>query len=77
MGGKVAVTDFTFLGSKIIADGDYSHEFKRLLLLARKAMSNQDNILKSKDNSLPAKVCRVKTMVFPVVMNGYKSWDHK
>ena len=72
-----AVADFIFLGSKITADGDYSYEFRRLLLLARKAMSNQDNILKSKDNSLPTKVCRVKTMVFPVVMYSCEIWTIK
>ena len=62
------VTDFIFLGSKITADGDYSHEIKRHLLLGRKAMTNQDRILKSKNITLPTKVCLVKAMVFPVVM---------
>ena len=62
------MTDFIFLGSKIIADGDYSHEIKRLLLLGRKAMTNLDGILKSRDITLPAKVHLVKAMVFPVVM---------
>ena len=62
------VTDFIFLGSKITADGDYSHEIKRHLLLGRKAMTNQDRILKSKNITLPTKVRLVKAMVFPVVM---------
>ena len=62
------VTDFLFLGSKITADGDYSHELKRLLLLGRKAMTNLDSILKSRDITLPTKVHLVKAMVFPVVM---------
>ena len=68
------VTDFLFLGSKITADGDYSHEIKRWLLLGRKAMTNLDSILKSRDATLPAKVHLVKTMVFPVVMYGCESW---
>ena len=68
------VTDFTFLGSKIIADGDCSHEIKRCLLLGRKAMTNLDSILKSRDISLPAKVCLVKAMVLPVVMYGCEIW---
>ena len=63
-----AVTDFIFLGSKITADGDCSHEIKRCLLLGRKAMTNLDSILKSRDITLLAKVCLVKAMVFPVVM---------
>ena len=63
-----AVTDFIFLGSKIIADSDYSHEIKWHLLLERKAMTNLDSILKSRDITLPTKVCIVKTMVFPVVV---------
>ena len=63
-----------FLDSKITADGDCSHEIKRCLLLGRKAMTNIDNILKSRDITLPTKVCLVKAMVFPVVMYGYKSW---
>ena len=68
-GGKVeAVTDFIFLGSKITADGDYSHEIKRCLLLGRKAMTNLDSVLKSRDIILPTKVHMVKAMVFPVVM---------
>ena len=62
------VTDFIFLGSKITADGDSSHEIQRLLLLGRKAMTNLDSILKSRDISLLTKVCPVKIMVFPVVM---------
>ena len=64
------VRDFIFLGSKITADSDCSHEIKRCLLLGRKAMSNLDSILKSTDTTLPTKVCLVKAMVFPVVMNG-------
>ena len=68
------VTDFLFLGSKITADGDYSHEIKRHLLLGRKVMTNLDSILKSRDISLPTKVCLVKAMVFPVVMYGCESW---
>ena len=62
------VTEFIFLGSKITADGDCSHEIKRRLLLGRKAMTNLDSILKSRDNTLPTKVCLVKAMVFPVVI---------
>ena len=70
-GGKVGtVTDFIFLGSKIMADGDCSHEIKRYLLLGRKALTNQDSILKSRDITLPTKVHIVKAMVFPVVMYG-------
>ena len=68
------VRDFIFLGSKITAAGDCSHEIKRLLLLGRKAMTNIESILKSRDITLPTKVHLVKTMVFPVVMYGYKSW---
>ena len=64
------MTDFLFLGSKITADGDCSHEIKRRLLLGRKAMNNLDSILKSKDITVPTKVCLVKAMVFPVVMYG-------
>ena len=67
------VTDFIFLGSKITADGDCSHEIKRCLSLGRKAMTNLDSILKSRDITLPTKVCRVKAMVFPVVMYGCES----
>ena len=68
------VRDFIFLGSKITADGDCSHEIKRLLLLGRKAMINLDSMLKSRDITLPTKVHLVKAMVFPVVMYGCKSW---
>ena len=71
------VTDFIFLGSKIIADGGCSHEIKRQLLLGRKFMTNLDSILKSRDITLPTKVCLVKTMVFPVVMYGCESWTIK
>ena len=69
-----AVTDFIFLGSKITADSDCSHEIKRHLLLGRKAMTNLDSILKSRDITLPTKVHLVKAMVFPVVMYGCESW---
>ena len=65
--------DFIFEGSKITADGDYNHEIKRCLLLGRKVMTNLDSILKSRDITLPTKVCLVKAMVFPIVMYGYKS----
>ena len=68
------VTDFIFAGSKLTADGDCSHEIKRHLLLGRKAMTNLDSILKSKDITLPTKVHLVKAMVFPVVMYGCESW---
>ena len=71
------VTDFIFLGSKITADGDYSHEIKRRLLLGRKAMTNLDSILKSRDITLPTNICLVKAMVFPVVMYGCESWTVK
>ena len=71
------VTDFIFLGSKIIAYGDYSHEIKRCLLLGRKAMTSLDSILKSRDTTLPEKVCLVKGIVFPVVMYGCESWNIK
>ena len=71
------LTDFIFLGSKITADGDCSYEIKRSLLLGRKAMTSQDNVLKSRDITLPTKVCLVKAMVFPVVMYGYESWTIK
>ena len=71
------VADFIFLGSKITADGDCSHEIKRCLLLGRKVMTNLDNILKSRDITLPTKVYQVKAMVFPVVMYGYESWTIK
>ena len=68
------VTDFIFLGSKITADGDCSHEIKRHLLLGRKAMANLDSVLKSRDITLPTKVHTVKAMIFPVVMHGCESW---
>ena len=68
------VTDFIFLGSKITAGGDCSHEIKRRLLLGRKDMTNLDSILKGRDITLPTKVCLVKAMVFPVVMYGCESW---
>ena len=68
------VADFIFLGSKITADGDCSHEIKRCMLLGRKAMTNLDSNLKSRDIILPTKVCLVKAMVFPVVMYGCESW---
>ena len=71
------VSDFIFLGSKIIVDGDCSHEIKRCLLLGRKAMANLDSILKSRDITLPAKVHIVKAMFFPVVMDGCESWTIK
>ena len=69
------VTDFTFLSSKITADGDCSHEIKRSLLLGRKVMTNLDSILRSRDITLPTNVHLVKAMVFPVVMYGCESWD--
>ena len=72
-----AVSDFIFLGSKITADGDCSHEIKRCLLLGRKVMTNLDSISKSRDITLPTKVSLVKAMVFPVVMYGYESWTVK
>ena len=71
------VTNFIFLSSKITADHDCSHEIKRYLLLGRKAMTNPDSILKSRDITLPTKVHLVKTMVFPVVMYGWESWTIK
>ena len=71
------VSDFIFLGSKITADGDCSHEIKRRLLLGRKIMTNLDNILKSRDITWPTKVHLVKAMVFPVVMYGCESWTTK
>ena len=71
------VTDFIFLGSKITADGDYSHEIKRHLLLGRKAMTNLDSMLKNRDITLPTKVHIVKAMVFPVAMYGCESWTTK
>ena len=71
------VTEFIFLGSKITADGDCSHEIKRCLLLGRKVMTNLDSIFKSRDITLPTKVRLVKAMVFPVVMCGCESWTVK
>ena len=71
------VTDFVFLGCKIIADGSCCHEIKRYLLLGSKAMRNLDSILKSRDNTLPKKVCIVKAMVFPAVMYRCESWTIK
>ena len=74
---KETMTDFIFLGSKIIADGDGSHEIKRYLLLGRKAMTNLDSVLKSRDITLPTKVHLVKAVVFPVVKYGCESWTIK
>ena len=71
------VSNFIFLGSKIIADGDCSHEIKRHLLLGRKVMTNLDSIFKSRDIPLPTKVCLVKAKTFPVVMYGCESWTVK
>ena len=71
------VRDFTFLGSKITADGDFSHEIKRLLFLGRKVMTCLDSILENKDITLPTKVRLVKAMVFPVVMYGCENWTIK
>ena len=71
------VADFIFWGSKITVDGDCSHEIKRRLLLGRKIMTNLDSIFKSRDSTLPTKVCLVKAMVFPVVMYGCESWTVK
>ena len=77
-GGKVEImADFIFLGSKIIVNGDYSHEFKRRLLFGRKAMTDPDNVLKSRDITLLTKVHIVKAMVFPVVLYGCESWTIK
>ena len=76
-GTKEAVRDFIFLGSKITAGGDCSHEIKRCLLLGRKAMTNLDSVLKSRDITLLTKVCLVKASVFPVVMHGCESWTMK
>ena len=76
-GNSGTMADFIFLGSKITADGDYSHEIKRCLLLGRKVMTNLDSILKSRDITLPTKVHLVKAMVFPIVMYGCKSWTIK
>ena len=71
------VTDFIFLSSKITVDGDYSHEIKRCLLLGRKAVTNLDRIIKSRDITLPTNVHLVKAMVFPVAMHGCESWTIK
>ena len=71
------MADFIFLGSKITADGDCSHEIKRRLLLGRKVMTNLDSIFKSRDFTLPTKICLVKAMVFPVVMYGCETWTVK
>ena len=71
------VSDFIFLDSKITADGDCSHEIKRCLLLGRKVMTNLDSILKSRDNTLPTKVCLIKAMLFPIVLYGCESWTIK
>ena len=71
------VTDFIFLGFKVTADGDCSHEIKRHLLLGRKAMTNLDSILQCRDITLPTKICLVKAMVFPVVIYGCESWTIK
>ena len=75
--GFETVSDFIFLGSKITADGDYSHEIKRHLLLGRKTITILDSILQSRDVTLPTKVCLVKALVFPVVMYGCESWTIK
>ena len=74
---RETVTDFIFLSSKITADGEYSHEIKRHLLFGRKAMTNLDSMLKSRNITLLTKVCGVKAMVFPVVMYGCESWTVK
>ena len=71
------VADFIFLGFKITADGDCSHEIKRRLLPGRKVMTSLDSILKSRDITLPTKICPVKAMVFPVIMHGCESWTVK
>ena len=76
-GEMETVTDFIFLGSKITADGDYSHEIKRHLLLGKKAMTNLNSILKNRDIILTTEVHLVKAMVFPVVVYGYESWTIK
>ena len=76
-GTMETVTEFIFLGSKITADGDCSHEIKRCLLLGRRAITNLESILKSRDITFPTKVCLVKAMVFPVVMYGCESWTIK
>ena len=78
LGDKMeTVTDFIFLGSKITADGDCSHEIKRYLLLGRKVVTKLESILKSRDITLPTKVCLVKAMVFPVLIYGCKNWTRK
>ena len=77
MGKLETVSDFIFGGSKITADGYYSYEIKRCLLLGRKVMTNLESILKSRDLTFPTKVCLVKAMVFPVVMYGCKNWSIK
>ena len=77
MGMFETVTDFIFLGSKITADGDCSHDIKRHLLFGRKVMANQDSILRSRGITLPTKVCLVKAMVFPIVMYQCESWTIK
>ena len=74
---RETVSDFIFLGSKITTDGDCSHEIKRHLLLGRKVMTNLDSIFKSRDITLPKKVCLVKAIIFPLVMYGYESWTVK
>ena len=74
---KETVTDFIFLGSKITVDSDCSYEIKRRLLLGRKAMTNLDSVLKSRDITLPTKVCLIQAMVFPVVAYGYEMWTIK
>ena len=71
------VTNFILGGSRITADGDFSHEIKRRLLLGRKAMTNLDRILKRRDMTLPTKVCLIKAIIFPVVMYGYENWTIK
>ena len=76
-GNSETVTDFIYLDSKVTADGDYSHKIKRRLLLGRKGMTNLDSILKSRDITLPTKVCLVKAIVFLVVMYGCESWTIK
>ena len=75
--GNNGNSDFILLGSKITADGDYSHEIKRCLLLGRKVMTNLDTILKSRDITLPTKICILKAMIFPVVVYGCESWTIK
>ena len=77
MPGKETVSDFILGGSKITADDDCSHEIKRCFLLGRKVMTNLDSVFKSKDITLPTKICLVKAMVFPVVMYGCESWTVK